>query len=293
MNSRATPLTPLFCLSLALGACGGGADTEESPPPTETSSGGGEAAAPSADDVPSGDLAAAVAGAHRSEGNRARDTWRHPRETLEFFGIEPTMSVLEVRPGGGWYTEILAPYLREQGHLTAAIPGAEGRRAQYRQAFLDRQSSRPDVFGRAHAVTFDPPAPIELGEDQSQDMVLTFRNTHNWIGDEGERQAFEAFFRVLRPGGVLGVVQHRAAEGADPQAGTGYVPEAYVVEVAQAAGFVLEARSELNANPNDTRDHPEGVWTLPPVYRLGDTDRATYEAIGESDRMTLRFRRPQ
>ncbi|MFK7988712.1 MAG: class I SAM-dependent methyltransferase [Sandaracinaceae bacterium] len=282
----------LLSLVLALGACGGtAADTTSDDTVSDTT--GDESAPPSALDVPSGDLAAAIAGAHRSDDNRTRDAYRHPLETLTFFGIQPNMHVIEVRPGGGWYTEILAPYLRDQGELVAAIPSAEGRRAQYRQRFLDRQSSRPDVFGGLETVVFEPPAPIELGEDGSTDMVLTFRNTHNWVGDEGERQAFEAFFRVLRPGGVLGVVQHRAAEGADPQAGTGYVPEAYVIEVAQAAGFVLEESSELNANPNDTHDHPEGVWTLPPVYRLGDADRATYEAIGESDRMTLRFRRPQ
>jgi predicted methyltransferase len=205
------------------------------------------------------------------------------------------MTVVEIRPGGGWYTEILSPYLRGEGRLIAAIPSAEGSRARYRQRFLDRQEERPEVFGPIEVATFDPPDSLELGEDGSADMVVTFRNTHNMVNDGGAEEAYAAFFRVLRPGGVLGVVQHRAAEGADAEesAQKGYVPEAYVIQIAEAAGFVLEERSEINANPNDTRDYEEGVWTLPPVLRLGEQDRERYLAIGESDRMTLRFRKPE
>lgn len=287
-------MTRISILLTCLLFVGCGSSSEAAPEPSAADSSGDEAAATVELPAP-GDLAAALAGAQRSEENRARDTFRHPQQTLEFFGIEPDMRVLEIRPGGGWYTEILSPYLRGGGQLLAGIPAADGSRARYRQRFLDRQQERAEVFGWIEPVTFEPPATLDLGPDGSVDMVLTFRNTHNMIGDDGAEAAYQAFFRVLRPGGVLGVVQHRAAEGADvaETASNGYVPEAYVIQIAEAAGFVLEERSDINANPQDTRDYPDGVWTLPPVLRLGDTDRARYEAIGESDRMTLRFRKPE
>ncbi len=286
-------LSFLTILGLVASACGGTASDTATDQSDQTS--GDETAAASTPLPPPGDLAAAIAGAQRSEDNRARDQYRHPQETLEFFGIQPDMRVVEIRPGGGWYTEILAPYLRGQGHLVAAIPSAEGSRAHYRQRFLDMQAARPDVFGEVEVATFDPPDAIDLGPDGSADMVVTFRNTHNMVNDGGAEEAYAAFFRVLRPGGVLGVVQHRAAEGADAQesAEKGYVPEAYVIQIAEAAGFTLEERSDINANPNDTRDYEEGVWTLPPVLRLEDQDRERYLGIGESDRMTLRFRKPE
>jgi len=257
--------------------------------PSATEGGEGTTASPS-----SAALSAVVAGEHRSAENKARDIYRHPVETLLFFEIEPDMHVLEVSPGRGWYTEILAPYLRESGKLTVGVPSAEGRRAKYRQSFLDMKAAHPEVFVKVDVVTFDPPAPIDLGPDASVDLVLTFRNTHNWIGDGGEKEAYAALFDVLRPGGVLGVVQHRAAEGTDASeaAKTGYVPEAYVIAVAQEAGFELAGRSDINRNEKDSHDHPEGVWTLPPVLRLGAEDQARYIAIGESDRMTLKFRKP-
>lgn len=253
------------------------------------------AARPAADvPPPTGNLAHILASDHRSAENRARDRYRHPLETLTFFGIRPDMSVVEVRPGGGWYTEILAPYLGESGQLIVGVPSPDGRRAQYRERFLTMKAERPDVFSEVAVVTFDPPSPIELGPDESVDAVLTFRNTHNWIADGGARQAYAAFFDVLRPGGVLGVVQHRAEDGEDPKetARDGYVPEAYVIALAEQAGFELEAASDINRNEKDDHDHPAGVWTLPPVLRLGAEDRDMYEAIGESDRMTLKFRKP-
>lgn len=281
-------------LVLAFGCSSASTQTKPSASAGSSATAGGEQAAAS---VPGGSvesLEAVVAGEHRSSENKARDVYRHPMATLTFFGLEPDMHVLEIRPGGGWYTEILAPYLRESGKLTVGVPSAEGRRAKYREGFMEMKAARPEVFSEVNVVTFDPPAPIELGPDASVDMVLTFRNTHNWIGDGGEKKAYAAFFDVLRPGGVLGVVQHRADEGSDAAvtAKTGYVPEAYVIEVAEAAGFELVGRSDINRNPKDTHDHPEGVWTLPPVLRLGAEDQARYVAIGESDRMTLKFRKP-
>lgn len=295
----------LLMVAATLGACGGASESDSNaqrttptdPTAGEHGSSGDEdtARASSAELPPAGDLAAAVGGPQRSAENRARDVYRHPRETLEFFQIRPDMRVIEISPGGGWYTEILAPYLRGEGELVAAIPAPDGRRARYRQNFLDLQSARPGVFGDVQIVTFDTPSPMQLGPDGSADMVLTFRNTHNMMSDSAEREAYAEFFRVLEAGGILGVVQHRAAEGADAResAEQGYVPQAYVVEIAEAAGFEFEEASEINANPADTRDYPEGVWSLPPVLRLGETDRARFEQIGESDRMTLRFRKPE
>ncbi|MGB5813367.1 MAG: hypothetical protein WBG86_22720, partial [Polyangiales bacterium] len=239
-------------------------------------------------------LDAIVASADRAPENRARDGYRHPVETLTFFGVEPDMRILEVRPGTGWYTEILALFVQNDGRLTVGVPSADGRRAKYRNRFLELKAARPAVLGEVDVVTFDPPTPIDLGPDGSVDMVLTFRNTHNWISDGGEEEAYAAFFDVLRPGGILGVVQHRADDDADPEksAKNGYVPEPYVIAVAKKAGFEWVGSTDINRNEQDSHDHPAGVWTLPPVLRLGDTDRAKYEAIGESDRMTLKFRKP-
>lgn len=277
-------LLPTFLLPLALAACG------------TTSAGTAPAAAPAASSAPVafGSLEAAIAGSHRSAADRARDVYRHPQETLTFFGVRPGQTVVELAPGGGWYTAILAPLLHDSGTLIAAIPAAAGPRARYHARFREFQATRPDLYGNVRVSTLEPPATIDLGPDASADVVLTFRSLHGWITDNAAEQVFAAIFRVLKPGGVLGLVEHRAAAGADPQvsARAGYVPEAYAIQLAQAAGLVLEERSEVNANPRDTRDHPEGVWSLPPTLRQGETDRARYLAIGESDRMTLRFRRP-
>ena len=285
---------PFATLTLAFGCSSPSTQSEPSASASSSASAGGEQALASVRGGSVQALEAVVAGEHRSPENKARDVYRHPVETLTFFGLEPDMHVLEIRPGGGWYTEILAPYLREAGKLTVGVPSAEGRRAKYRERFMEMKAARPEVFSEVNVVTFDPPAPIELGPDASLDMVLTFRNTHNWISDGGEKEAYAAFFDVLRPGGVLGVVQHRAEAGSDAAvtAKTGYVPEAYVIQVAEAAGFELVGRSDINRNPMDTHDHPEGVWTLPPVLRLGTTDQARYHEFGESDRMTLKFRKP-
>lgn len=243
-------------------------------------------------------LAAAVADARRDPANVARDAYRHPAETLEFFGVVPHHTVIEITPGGGWYTEILAPMLAGHGRYIAALvdPQAlpEGRR-DYQQRALDgfkaRLAADADRFGQVALVNFDPAAPV-LGPAASADVVLTFRNVHNWRGAGQAAGYFKAFFDVLKPGGVLGVVEHRARADVADDDQSGYVGQDQVVAMAKAAGFELAGSSEVNANPADTRDHPNGVWTLPPVGRHEPADAEKYRAIGESDRMTLKFVKP-
>jgi predicted methyltransferase len=249
----------------------------------------------SASDFTASQLDQVLAGSWRSPANRARDVYRHPKATLQFFGVQPDQTVIEITPGGGWYSEILAPLLNDNGHYVAAVAaprdGAEARRdgsALHRLFAAD-----PAHYGNAKIVEFNPRAPV-FGPPGSTDTVLTFRNAHNWVQAGTAPAMFQAFFQVLRPGGVLGVVDHRAAPGATLEAvkGSGYLPADYVVKLAVDAGFVLDGSSEVNANPQDTHDHPKGVWTLPPTLTLGEQDRAKYQAIGESDRMTLRFVKP-
>ncbi len=243
-------------------------------------------------------LRQAIESPQRAPENRARDAWRHPQETLLFFGVEPDMHVLELWPGGAWYTEILAAFLAPAGKLAVTNFDPQGpadkSATRYAKQLADKLAADPARFGNVEVIEVDPPAKLVLGADESYDLVLTFRNNHGWINGGYHDSVYMEAFRVLKPGGVLGVVQHRAHEGADPVASakTGYVPEAFVIEAAERAGFELAGRSEVNANPKDTKDHPEGVWTLAPSYRLGEQDRAKYEAIGESDRMTLRFVKP-
>lgn len=230
-------------------------------------------------------LQAAVDGAGRKAENRARDGARHPLQTLQFFGIAPTQTVVEITPGAGWYTEILAPYLRDHGRYVAAVTDPARTNTQL--------ASDPALYGKATVVEFDAKAPV-FGPPASADAVLTFRNVHNWVGNGSAQGFFDAFHAVLKPGGVLGVVDHRAKPGTDAATmkKSGYVTEALVIDMATRAGFVLEAKSEINANPRDDAHHPNGVWTLPPSNRHDAEDRASYQAIGESDRMTLRFRKP-
>lgn len=242
----------------------------------------------------------AMFGEHRSEMNTARNRFRHPVGTLGFFGLEADMSVLEIWPGAGWYTEILAPVLREEGRLTVAtwdpkVEGQPGYRYDLPKQMQAMFEASPGIYDRVGTVYFSPPQSASLGEDNTYDMVLTFRNTHGWINAGQAEAIYAEFARVLKPGGVLGVVQHRAADGLDPKvtAKRGYVPQDALISLVEATGLVFEASSEVNANPRDTKDHPEGVWTLPPSFRLGDKDREKYAAMGESDRMTLRFRKPE
>ena len=247
-----------------------------------------------ADESMHGLLKEAATGEHRSQANIARNTFRHPIETLTFFGLEKDMTVIEISPGGLWYAEILAPALKESGNYIAAgyDPAIDGQpEYRYRQTSkMEQRFAAEDMFSEAAIVRFSPPQSVTLGQSGSADMVVTFRNTHGWIRDGVDELVYQAFFEVLKPGGVLGVVQHRGPSTAEGF--SGYVTEEQVITVATKAGFVLEARSQINANPRDTKDHPKGVWTLPPVLRLGDVDREKYIAIGESDRMTLRFRKP-
>jgi predicted methyltransferase len=249
----------------------------------------------SASDFTASQLDDVLAGGWRSEANRARDSWRHPKATLQFFGIQPDQTVIEITPGGGWYAELLAPLLHDNGHYIAAEQASStDSEARADDSKLRRKfAADPAHFGNAAIVSFDPKKPV-LGAPASADLVLTFRNVHNWVMADTAPAMFKAFYAVLRPGGVLGVVDHRAADGATLAAvkSSGYLPTAAVIKLATDAGFRLDARSEINANPADDHDHPKGVWTLPPTLALGDTDRAKYLAIGESDRMTLRFVKP-
>jgi predicted methyltransferase len=237
-----------------------------------------------------------LAGSWRSDKNKARDQYRHPKQTLEFFGLQPGASLIEITPGGGWYAEILAPLLKGSGHYTAAIvtpKKKEGEDAQDKDALSKKFAGDPAQYGEAKVVQFDLKSP-KLGAPNSADMVVTFRNVHNWVVADAAPGMFKAFFDVLKPGGVLGVTDHRAAPGADLEKikKSGYLPEDFVIKLATDAGFKLAAKSEVNANPKDTKDYAQGVWTLPPTLALEDKDKEKYLAIGESDRMTLRFVKP-
>lgn len=272
MNKRQTLLTAL-AIALPLIAC-----QATAPDTTETS--GAEQSDP---------LRAALADPRRSAENKARDVYRHPYETLNFFGVKPGALVVEIYPGAGWYTEILAPYLGKDGSL--ALVASEQQLSRARQ----KVAADPASYGN---VLFSPIASWSDGTTfpaGSADAVLTFRNVHNWHQQGQAGNAFKSFYSMLRPGGTLGVVEHRLPESrpdAD-MASSGYMKQSVVIAMAEAAGFNLVASSEINANPKDTADHPEGVWTLPPNLRLKDKDREKYLAIGESDRMTLRFVKPE
>jgi predicted methyltransferase len=253
-------------------------------------------------------LAEVVAGDWRQAEDRARDPARHPLESLEFWGLKPGMTILEVQPGGGWWTDILAPYAKKTGGRYLATgpdladPELPDRARKARADMEAEYAARKDLYGEVGLVNWGaksaPPA-------AQFDFALVARSFHGWMRAEGRvAKALGDLFAALKPGGILAIEQHRAAPGAqDPEAKSGYVTEAYLIEQAEKAGFKLAARSEINANPKDTHDHPFGVWTLPPVritvpYGSGKEpdptfDHSKYDAIGESDRMTLRFVKPQ
>jgi predicted methyltransferase len=286
--STPTLFRPLF-LVLAVAACATTNGNNTAPP-----AGGTPAAEPAppappppaASDI-EGKLRTVLAMPHRSEANKARDKYRHPIETLSFFGLRDDMTVIEIWPGGGWYTEVLAPLLKEKGKLYVTNT-AKGTK------YADMLASSADLYGKVEVRLIAPPTDISFGPDGSVDMVLTFRNIHGWMPGGYDGKVYAAAFKVLKSGGVFGIVEHRGKPGSKPEdlKETGYVPEDYVIQKVEAAGFKLAGKSEVNANPKDTKDHPKGVWTLPPTLRMGEEDKAKYLAIGESDRMTLKFVKP-
>ncbi|HJY41383.1 MAG TPA: methyltransferase domain-containing protein [Steroidobacteraceae bacterium] len=254
-------------------------------------------------------LVVSVTSETRSAEDQARDQYRHPQEALTFWGLQPGMTILEVQPGGGWWTEILAPYARATGgkyYATAAdldnpelSEGARKSRADFEARF----AAKPEVYGQVQLVNFGPKSkPLP---ENTFDFALSARSVHGWMGAGITEKVFKDLYGALKPGGILAIEQHRANPGKqDPKAESGYVTEAFVIEQAQKAGFELVERSEINANQADTKDHPFGVWTLPPTKRTRPYsegpdandpkfDRTKYDAIGESDRMTLKFRKPQ
>jgi predicted methyltransferase len=293
------PMMRLTALALlvVLAACG-----RKEAPPAET------AAAPEAAPAESNVLQASVDGQWRSAEDRSRDQYRHPQAALEFWGLQPGMTILEVQPGGGWWTEILAPYAHVSGgayYATAADLNnpelSEGAR-KARADFEARFAAKPDVYGPVQLINFGAKsAPLP---ENKFDFILSARSVHGWMGAGVTEKIFKDLYGALKPGGVLAIEQHRANPGPqDPKAANGYVTEQYVIEQAQKAGFELAGRSEINANPKDTKDHPFGVWTLPPTKRTRPYsegpdahdpkfDRTKYDAIGESDRMTLKFTKP-
>jgi len=257
-----------------------------------------DVAVPVTDATTAQKIDAAIAGDQRSPASAARDAWRHPKETLTFFGLESNMTVMEVWPGAsGWYTEILAPVLRDRGRLIVANwdPNVD---SSYLQsglaAFQAKLATRPDVYDKVEVVALYYPTAMKPVPPGSVDMVLSFRNLHNWMARGAARPMLEAMYAALKPGGILGIVEHRAATDApqDEQARSGYVREDYAIDLIESVGFRLLGASEVNANAADTRDYDQGVWTLPPTLRLGAAGREKYLAIGESDRFTLKFEKP-
>lgn len=257
--------------------------------------------AQSPDPTTSTAIDAALAGSHRSAQDRLRDQYRHPKQTLAFFGLRSDMTVVEIWPGPGWYTEVLAPVLKDRGKLYVAQYGPHAI-ADYQHkedaGLLEKAKQYPQVFGAMQFTTLWTPDDLTIAPPGTVDLVVTFRNVHNWVNAQYKldaSQMFGAFYTALKPGGILGVVDHRwpDAKTEDPNARNGYVSEQRVIALARAAGFEFVGRSSVNRNPKDDHNHPNGVWNLPPGAEVkpGD-DKHKYEAIGESDRMTLKFRKP-
>lgn len=245
--------------------------------------------------IAAGPFDAAIAGTWRKDADKARDAHRHPAETLKFLGVKPGQTVVEISPGGGWYTEILAPALKGKGKYVAALgnPLASVNAARGVENFKAKYADKA-IYGDIGIGVFAKGV-ADIVEPGSADVVLTFRNVHNWHMGGWDQEAFNAFFKALKPGGTLGVVEHRLPEDrpdADMKK-SGYMKLSHVKMLAEKAGFQLVASSEVNANPKDSKDYPDGVWTLPPTFQKGDVDRAKYAAIGESDRMTLKFVKPR
>ncbi|MEH1851244.1 MAG: class I SAM-dependent methyltransferase [Nostoc sp.] len=230
---------------------------------------------------------------HRSEQNRLRDKYRHPAQTLEFFGLRPNMTVVELWPGNGWYTEILAPFLAPKGQLI--VTNLANSASKPALAFQEKLAANPEIFGKVKVAQINPPNELTLAPDNSVDLVVTFRNIHNWVKAGYDEQVYAAAYKALKPGGILGVEEHRALAGISLEESikTGYMSEDGVIAAVEKAGFKLVGKSEINANPKDTKDYPGGVWTLPPILSQGQKDRQRFLNIGESDRMTLKFIKPK
>jgi predicted methyltransferase len=298
---RSGSLMALY-FACATAACGGSAPTPQTPPPapaTAVPAPVSGSPSPAADVTPPADapIRDALANPARTDKERARDAARHPAETLAFFGVREDSTVVELWPGGGYYTAILAPLLAAHGKLAPTHFDPKGdpksEDTQDAQYLLDRLAKTPAVFGHVMPQRIALPQ-LSFGPDGSADFVLTFRNVHNWIEAGYADKVFAAAARVLKPGGILGVEEHRGKPGMTVKeiSRSGYVPEDTVVQLAQAAGLRLAGRAEINANPKDTKDYPHGVWSLPPTFAGKDVDRERYAQIGESDRMTLRFVKP-
>ncbi|MCK4842963.1 MAG: class I SAM-dependent methyltransferase [Methylococcales bacterium] len=243
-------------------------------------------------------LQQAIDGSHRSKVHKNRDIYRHPKETLSFFEVKANMTVVEIWPGGkGWYTEILAPYLKESGKLYTAHFSVNSNVAYFTknlQMFKLKIKAEPNIYSKVIVTALHPPEEINISPKGSADRVLTFRNIHNWMKNNQAETVFKAFYASLKQGGILGVIEHRGLEGSDqdPLAKSGYVKQSYVIALAEKAGFKFVDKSELNANAKDTTNYAKGVWTLPPSLRLKQLYKNKYLAIGESDRMTLKFIKP-
>lgn len=241
-------------------------------------------------------LEKAIAGSHRTQALKERDSVRKPQEELEFFGIKPNMTVVEINPGGGYWTEVLAPYLKDKGtYYTTVGPKSGGERAvKAAEAWQAKLDTNKDAYGKVKLAEFGRGV-TDIVPAGSADMVLTFRNVHNWMAAGTVDEAFAAFYKALKPGGILGVEEHRGRtdQPQDPKAASGYVREDYTIQLAEKAGFKLVGKSEILANPRDTKDYAGGVWTLPPTLRNGETDRAKYMAIGEADNFVLKFEKPK
>ncbi|SEF66578.1 class I SAM-dependent methyltransferase [Halopseudomonas aestusnigri] len=269
------------------------AATVQAQPPTGTTP-------PQLDQTQVEAIRAAVGNNGRTITNVTRDAYRNPEQTLTFFGVTPEQTVVEVWPGGGWYTEVLAPLLRDKGKLIAAHFDPESDVGFFRRSraeFEAKLAEHPERYDRVQLASLNYDPDLAISEPGSADRVLTFRNVHNWLaaGESEAKVMFEKFFAVLKPGGLLGLVEHRAKVNTslEQMVDSGYVTEKKVRELAANAGFELLSVSPVNQNPRDTADHPEGVWTLPPTLRLGNEQRAHYLATGESDRMTLLFIKPE
>lgn len=287
---RAIRSLPALAAALWLAACA----TQPPAPPAPKAPPG----PPVTDAATSAAIDRALAGPHRLDANRARDRYRHPKETLEFFGLREDMAVMEVWPGAsGWWSEVLAPVLHDKGQYYAATwdPDTDSKYVQDGlRAFRAKLDEHPEVYGHVNVVALQAPGKLAPVPPGTLDLVLTFRNLHNWLMRDQALDMLRAIHASLKPGGILGIKDHRAdpARPLDPKAASGYVNEQFAIDLARQAGFEFLGSSEINANPADTRDWDQGVWTLPPTLRLGDKDREKYLAIGESDRFTLRFRKP-